>query len=49
MCMTPLGFVFEGNVLQNASVMKESTVTSMGQQTYEYDFTDDRTFNTEWE
>ena len=51
MCMTPLGFVFEGNVLLDASIVaKDSTVTSMGQELGDpIDFTDSETFNTEWE
>lgn len=48
MCMTPLGFVFEGNILQQASVLDDMTVTSVGQQVHDID-AEDQGWNTEWE
>ena len=48
MCMTPLGFVFEGNILQNASVLDDMTVTSVGQKAVDIN-AEDQGWNTEWE
>ena len=48
MCMTPLGFITEGNLLQ-ASVSQTMVVESTGQEVIEYDFEHDDTFNTDWE
>ena len=49
MCMTPLGFSVEGNLLQASIVTEEAAVMTTGQKTVEYDFTNDNTFNTDWE
>ena len=48
MCMTPLGFVFEGNLLE-ASVVETMVVESTGQEVMDYDFSQDTSFNTDWE
>ena len=47
MCMTPLGFVFEGNLLEG-SVLDDLTVTSVGQQTHDINAQEEG-WNTEWE
>ena len=44
----PLGFVFEGNILQNGSVLDDMTVTSVGQKAVDVD-AEDQGWNTEWE
>ena len=46
----PLGFVLEGNVLQQTSVVTEdSVVTTINQQPVEsYDFNDDSSFKQDW-
>ena len=50
MCMTPLGFVFEGNILLDASIVTEDAmVSTTGQKLETYDFNDTDTFNTQWE
>ena len=49
MCMTPLGFVFEGNLLQSSIVKEESVVKTMGQTVEDYDFSNGDEFNIEWE
>ena len=50
MCMTPLGFVFEGNLLQASIVTEEAMVSTTGQQTETYNFSDpNNSFNTQWE
>ena len=49
MCMTPLGIVFEGNLLQASIVTEEAMVSTTGQKTETYDFSDADSFNTQWE
>ena len=50
MCMTPLGVVFEGNLLQCSVVTNDSVVTTTGQEVQSYDFTDNTSdFNHTWE
>ena len=49
MCMTPLGFVLEGNLLQASIVTEESVVRTMGQQVETYDFSSGDEFNLDWE
>lgn len=50
MCMTPLGFVFEGNILLDASIVTEDAmVSTTGQKLETHDFNDTDTFNTQWE
>ena len=48
MCMTPLGFVSECNLLEG-SVVSNMTLQSTGQEVKDYDFSQDTSFNTEWE
>lgn len=49
MCMTPLGFVFEGTLLQGSSITKESyAVTSPGHELVDDAF-DSETFHLEWD
>ncbi len=45
----PLGFVFEGNLLQASIVTEEAMVSTTGQKTETYDFSDPEEFNTQWE
>ena len=47
MCMTPLGFEFEGNVL-GASTYDSTAVRSTGQEVEEIDFSESP-FNHNWE
>ena len=47
MCMTPLGFDFEGS-LMSSSVATQTTVRTTGQEVQNLDFSDD-TFNHSWE
>ena len=49
LCVTPLGFEFDGNFLQ-ASVVDNMVVESTGQEVIVYDFSDSSNgFNTDWE
>ena len=39
----------EGSLLQASIVTEEAMVTTAGQKTEKYDFSDTETFNTQWE
>lgn len=49
LCITSLGFVPQGSILQASIVDEDSMVTTTGQKTESYDFSDADTFNIEWE
>ena len=50
MCMTPLGFEFEGDLLLASAVQTESyMVTTPGHELQESDFSDSETFQLDWE
>lgn len=50
MCMTPLGFVFEGDLLLSSAVQTESyAVTSPGHELEKENFSDSETFQLDWE
>lgn len=48
MCVTPLGVVFEGNLL-GASTVNTTRVRATGQEVENLDFSDSGTFNHSWE
>lgn len=48
LCMTPLGFEFEGALLEGSVPIPASEVKTMGQTVEDYDFSDD-SFTSEWE
>lgn len=47
--VTLLGFAPEEKLLQASIVTEEAMVSTTGQKTESYDFSDSDTFNTDWE
>ena len=47
--VTPLQLYAEGNVLQSSVVQQESVVRTKGQPVQEFDFSDDTSFQQDWE
>lgn len=49
LCVTPLQFSCEGNLLQASIVTEQAVVSTTGQKVETYDFNDSSTFQQDWE